>query len=69
MGDCPGLSELRIHDLRQSFTSVGASGGLNLTFIGSLLGNSYQKTTAYYAHLALLPVHRVADQIGDRIVK
>ena len=39
MGDCPGLSELRIHDLRQSLASVGAGGGLNLNVIGALLGH------------------------------
>jgi integrase len=35
-----GLDGLRLHDLRHSFASVGASGGLGLPVIGKLLGHS-----------------------------
>ncbi|NDB67399.1 MAG: DUF4102 domain-containing protein [Methylocystaceae bacterium] len=64
-----GLSELRLHDLRHSFASVGASGGFSLTVIGALLGHSNPTTTARYAHLAASPVHQAADQIGSIITK
>ena len=64
-----GLSDLRLHDLRHSFASVGASGGLSLTVIGALLGHSNPTTTARYAHLAASPVHQAADQIGAIINK
>jgi len=64
-----GLSELRLHDLRHSFASVGASDGLSLTVIGALLGHSNPTTTARYAHLAASPVHQAADQIGYLITK
>ena len=64
-----GLLDLRLHDLRHSFASFGASGGLSLTVIGALLGHSNPTTTARYAHLAALPIHQAADQIGDLITK
>ena len=64
-----GLSELRLHDLRHSFASVGASDGLSLTVIGALLGHSNPMTTERYAHLAASPVHQAADQIGHLITK
>ncbi len=63
------LSDLRLHDLRHSFASVGASGGLSLPVIGALLGHSNPTTTARYAHLAASPVHQAADQIGAIIIK
>jgi integrase len=62
------LSDLRIHDLRHSFASVGAAGGLSLPMIGALLGHSQPATTARYAHLAASPIHEAADAVGAAIV-
>jgi integrase len=42
----------RPYDLRHSFASVGAGGGLSLLIIGKLLGHSRAATTSKYAHLA-----------------
>ena len=62
-----GLKGVRIHDLRHSFASVGASSGMGLPIIGKLLGHRESATTARYAHLADDPVRAAADTIGGRV--
>jgi integrase len=64
-----GLEGLRLHDLRHSFASVGAGSGMSLPIIGKLLGHSNSKTTERYAHLAVDPVRRAADDISAQIAK
>ncbi len=61
------LPDVRLHDLRHSFASAGASGGLGLPLIGALLGHKDTKTTARYAHLADTPVKAAADRISASI--
>ena len=63
------LDNLRLHDLRHSFASVGAASGLSLPMIGALLGHSQPNTTARYAHLAASPLHQAVDEIGAKISK
>jgi integrase len=63
-----GLADLRIHDLRHSFASVGAGTSLGLPIIGRLLGHSQPATTARYAHLDADPMRRAADTIGASIM-
>ncbi|RTL88104.1 MAG: DUF4102 domain-containing protein [Hyphomicrobiales bacterium] len=62
-----GLEGLRIHDLRHSFASLGAGGGMGLPIVGKLLGHSQPATTAKYAHLDASPMRRAADAIGEQI--
>ena len=62
-----GLDGLRIHDLRHSFASIGAGGGLGLPIIGKLLGHSQAATTQRYAHLANDPVRAGVEMIGATI--
>lgn len=62
-----GLEGLRLHDLRHSFASVGAGGGLGLPIIGKLLGHATPAMTAKYAHLDNDPMRRAVDQIGNMI--
>lgn len=58
---------LRIHDLRHSFASVAAMGGLSLPVIGRLLGHTQSATTARYAHLADDPLKAANEAIGSRL--
>jgi integrase len=61
------LPNLRLHDLRHSFASIGVQGGLSLPIIGKLLGHSQQATTARYAHLSDQPVQVASQQISAQI--
>lgn len=61
------LSDLRLHDLRHSYASVGAAGGLSLHIIGSLLGHTQAQTTQRYAHLANDPLRQAAGVIAGHI--
>jgi integrase len=62
-----GLGDVRLHDLRHSFASVGAAGGLSLPVIGALLGHKHATTTARYAHLSADPLRAANDAVGARI--
>lgn len=62
-----GLPDVRLHDLRHSFASVGAGSGLNLPILGKLLGHRTAATTARYSHLADDPLRRAAEQISSVI--
>ena len=61
------LPNVRIHDLRHSYASVGAASGDSLYIIGKLLGHKQAGTTARYAHLADDPLVGAADRIAGRI--
>ena len=62
-----GLPDVRIHDLRHSFASMGASTGNSLLVIGALLGHRDPKTTQRYAHIAHNPAKAAADQVAQTI--
>jgi integrase len=61
------LANVRLHDLRHSFASVGAAAGDSLLIIGKLLGHRDAKTTARYAHLADDPLKAAANRISSTI--
>jgi integrase len=61
------LYDVRIHDLRHSFASVGVAGGASLPIIGALLGHTQPQTTQRYAHLADDPLQAAAASIGERL--
>ncbi|MBO1909472.1 tyrosine-type recombinase/integrase [Microvirga sp. 3-52] len=63
------LPDVRLHDLRHSFASIGAGAGLGLPVIGALLGHAQAATTARYAHLASDPLQQAADLIGERLAQ
>lgn len=65
----PSLHDVRLHDLRHSFASVGVRHGYNLMIVGSLLGHSNPETTARYAHLANDPLREAVDSISSNIQK
>ncbi len=57
------LQDVRIHDLRHTFASIGAAKGLSLPMIGALLGHRQPSTTARYAHLTDAPVRQAAATV------
>jgi integrase len=61
------LDGVRLHDLRHSFASVGASAGMGLPIVGKLLGHRDPKTTARYAHIADDPAKAAAEVISGAI--
>jgi integrase len=62
-----GLSDARICDLRLTFASIGAGGGLSLPIIGRLLGHTQARTTQRYSHLADDPLREAAVRIATQI--
>jgi integrase len=60
-------ADARLYDLRHTFASVGAGGGLSLPIIGRLLGHTQQRTTQRYAHLADDPLREATEKIGTVI--
>jgi integrase len=61
------LEGVRLHDLRHTFASFGAAGGLSLPLIAAMLGHRDVKTTQQYAHLADDPVKSAADRTAAAI--
>ena len=61
------LEDIRIHDLRHSYASMGAGAGLSLPMIGALLGHKHASTTQRYAHLASDPVKQATERIGAQL--
>jgi integrase len=61
------LDGVRLHDLRHTYASVGAGGGLGLPIIGKLLGHSQPATTQRYAHLDNDPLKRASEKIAATI--
>jgi len=62
-----GITDLRLHDLRHGFASVGAMGGDSLFILGKILGHADSSTTQRYAHLASDPLRAVADRISGEV--
>jgi integrase len=60
-------ADARAYDLRHTFASVGAGGGLSLPIIGRLLGHTQARTTQRYAHLADDPLVEATTKIGNVI--
>jgi integrase len=61
------LVGVRLHDLRHTYASFGAGGGLGLPIIGRLLGHAQPATTARYAHLDSDPLRRASEAIAEQI--
>jgi integrase len=62
-----GLTDVRLHDLRHSFASLGAGSGMGLPIIGALLGHKEARTTQRYAHLADDPLRAASEAIGGQV--
>src|SRR5436190_7303473 len=61
------LAGVRLHDLRHTYASFGAGGGLGLPIIGRLLGHTQAATTARYAHLDNDPLRRASETIAGQL--
>lgn len=62
-----GIDDVHLHDLRHTFASVGAGGGMSLLTIGKLLGHADAATTQRYAHLHVDPTRAAANAIAGQI--
>ena len=62
-----GLQDVRLHDLRHTYASVGVGAQMGLPVIGALLGHTQASTTQRYAHLSDHPLRKATDAIGARI--
>jgi integrase len=58
------IPDVRIHDLRHTFASMGLRSGVSLEEISKLLGHKDLRTTQRYAHLANDQMLGAADKIG-----
>jgi len=63
------LDDVRIHDLRHTYASIGAGLGMSLPLLGRLLGHTQAATTSRYAHLAQDPVREAANMIGNELIR
>ncbi len=61
------ICDLRPHDLRHHFASVGAGGGLSLYQVANLLGHTQAVTTQRYAHLQPDGPREAANRIAGEI--
>ncbi len=59
------LQDVRIHDLRHTFASIGVSNGVPLSVVGKLLGHKHASTTSRYAHLSDPSLDEGVDMIGQ----
>lgn len=62
-----GLNDVRLHDLRHSFASVGVGDNLSLPIVGALLGHRNPATTQRYAHLSAHPLRSANEAVGSKI--
>lgn len=67
--EAAGLEDVRLHDLRHAFASLGAARGDSLLVIGALLGHRTASTTERYAHLAAHPVKDAAERISGEMAR
>ncbi|GGJ56451.1 integrase [Sphingopyxis bauzanensis] len=61
------IPDVRLHDLRHSFASVGIMDGISLARVGKLLGHVLPETTARYAHLADAAIADAAERVSGSI--
>lgn len=62
-----GIADLRLHDLRHSYASIGAASGMGINIVGKLLGHASSATTARYSHFADDPLRRASEDISRQI--
>jgi integrase len=68
-GEVVSIQDVRIHDLRHTFASVGVSHGLSLPVMGSLLGHSQPAMTQRYAHFSNDPRLEASEHVAEILVE
>lgn len=63
------LPDVRLHDLRHSFTSIAIADGISLVVIGKLLGHALAETTERYAHLADEAISDAARRVSGSLAR
>lgn len=61
------IQDVRLHDLRRTFISIGLQEGLGLDQLGKLVGHSNTQTTHGYAYLDATTKHAMLDKIVTRV--
>ena len=61
------ITDVHIHDLRRTFSSVGADMGFPELFIKTLLGHGVRTVTQIYTRLSHDPLKEAAEEIGKTI--
>lgn len=59
-----GIDDIRMHDLRHTFASIGRAAGLTLQDIGDLLTHSSLATTQGYAHMMNDPARAALGKVA-----
>jgi integrase len=67
--EAAGCPDVRLHDLRHTYASMGVASGLTLAQVGQLLGHSTPATTQRYAHLVLDAAKKNAAQVAAQMRK
>ncbi|WP_338029046.1 tyrosine-type recombinase/integrase [Geothrix oryzisoli] len=58
------IKDVRLHDLRHTFASIGVGAGISLHQVGDLLGHAQASTTHRYAHLDVDPRLQASETIS-----
>jgi integrase len=58
------IDDVRIHDLRHQFASVGVDIGEPLFLIGQALGHHDTATTERYSHAGADPILQASERVG-----
>jgi integrase len=61
------IKDVRLHDLRHTFASIGVGAGISLHQVGDLLGHAQESTTFRYAHLDTDPRLQASEKISAMI--
>lgn len=66
--DLAGIKNFRFHDLRHTYASHAAMGGLTQPMIAKLLGHKQTRTAERYMHFDRAPILRANEIVSDSII-
>ena len=62
-----GIEDVRMHDLRHSYATHAAMGGIGMAVIAQLLGHSTVWTTVRYLHVSRIHARKAAEQVSESL--